>query len=48
VLPGDAAERIARLEREVATLKQIVQHERKLLRKAVLLQLDLNTYDDLD
>jgi putative secretion ATPase (PEP-CTERM system associated) len=48
VLPGDAAERIARLEREVARLKQIVQHERKLLRKAVLLQLDLNTYDDLD
>jgi len=48
VLPGDAAERIARLEREVARLKQIVQHERKLLRKAVLLQLDLNVYDDLD
>jgi hypothetical protein len=48
VFPGDAAERIARLEREVARLKQIVQHERKLLRKAVLLQLDLNAYDDLD
>jgi general secretion pathway protein A len=48
VLPGDAAERIARLEQEVARLKQIVQHERKLLRKAVLLQLDLNAYDDLD
>ena len=48
VLFPDAAERIARLEREVVKLKQIVQHERKLLRKAVLLQLDLNAYDDLD
>ena len=41
-------DRIARLETEVARLKQIVQHERKLLRKAVLLQLDLDAYDDLD
>jgi hypothetical protein len=41
-------ERIRRLELEVARLREIVQHERKLLRKAVLLQLDLNAYDDID
>jgi general secretion pathway protein A len=40
--------RLASLEDEVRGLRQIVQHERKLLRKAVLLQLDLEAYDDID
>lgn len=40
--------RLARLEEEVRGLRQTVQHERKLLRKAVLLQLDLEGYDDID
>lgn len=40
--------RLVRLEEEVRGLRQIVQHERKLLRKAVLLQLDLEAYDDID
>jgi hypothetical protein len=40
--------RLARLEAEVKGLKEIVRHERKLLRKAVLLQLDLEAYDDID
>jgi len=39
------SDRLARLEDEVRGLRQIVQQERKLLRKAVLLQLDL---DDID
>jgi len=42
------AERLARLEAELRDLKRIVRHERKLLRKAVLLQLDLEAYDDID
>lgn len=51
--PGAADEqslssRLAKLEGEVRGLRQIVQHERKLLRKAVLLQLDLDAYDDID
>jgi general secretion pathway protein A len=45
---GEVGERLTRLEAEVAALKKMVQHERKLLRKAVLLQLDLDAYDDLD
>jgi putative secretion ATPase (PEP-CTERM system associated) len=40
--------RLSKLEEEVRGLRQIVQHERKLLRKAVLLQLDLDAYDDVD
>jgi putative secretion ATPase (PEP-CTERM system associated) len=40
--------RLRRLEAEVAQLKKMVQQERKLLRKAILLQLDLDAYDDLD
>jgi hypothetical protein len=40
--------RLASLEAEVRGLRRIVQHERKLLRKAVLLQLDLEAYDDID
>jgi hypothetical protein len=43
-----AEERLRRLEAEVEHLRQVVQHERKLLRKAVLLQLDLDAYDDID
>jgi len=43
-----ALQRLARLESEVARLREIVQHERKLLRKAVLMQLDLDAYDDLE
>jgi hypothetical protein len=48
VADADMHERIRRLEMEVARLRETVQHERKLLRKAVLLQLDLNAYDDID
>lgn len=44
----DLGRRVTELEGEVARLRQIVQHERKLLRRAVLLQLDLDAYDDLD
>jgi len=46
--PADMAGRLTALEREVAQLRAIVQRERKLLRKAVLMQLDLDAYDDLD
>ncbi|MCU0836930.1 MAG: XrtA-associated ATPase [Chromatiaceae bacterium] len=46
--PVDLSRRVAQLEAEVERLRRIVQHERKLLRKAVLIQLDLNGYDDLD
>jgi putative secretion ATPase (PEP-CTERM system associated) len=45
---GNLERRLASLESEIASLRNIVQHERKLLRKAVLLQLDLEAYDDLD
>lgn len=44
----DLSARLSALEHEVATLRAVVQHERKLLRKAVLLQLDLDAYDDID
>lgn len=45
---GDLADRVVALEREVLRLRDVVQRERKLLRKAVLLQLDLDAYDDLE
>ncbi len=45
---GDWEGRLAALESEVARLRATVQKERKLLRKAVLLQLDLDAYDQLD
>ena len=32
----------------VHRLHATVQHERKLLRKAILMQLDLDAYDELD
>lgn len=41
-------DRLTVLEEEVARLRAIVSRERKLLRKAVLLQLELDAYDDLD
>ncbi len=43
-LPG----RLAFLEEEVAALQRTVKRERQLLRKAILLQLDLSAYDDVD
>jgi general secretion pathway protein A len=46
--PGDWEARLAALEAEVARLRSTVARERKLLRKAVLLQLELDAYDDLD
>lgn len=45
---GDWEGRLAALESELAQLRALVQKERKLLRKAVLLQLDLDAYDELD
>jgi general secretion pathway protein A len=47
-ITGDFGRRLADLEAEVMRLRQIVHHDRKLLRKAVLMQLDLDAYDDLD
>jgi putative secretion ATPase (PEP-CTERM system associated) len=47
-LPGDLAERLSAIESDLARLRETVQRERKLLRKAVLLQLELDAYDDLD
>jgi putative secretion ATPase (PEP-CTERM system associated) len=44
----DLAARLLALEEEVAQIRSIVTRERKLLRKAVLLQLDLDAYDDRD
>jgi hypothetical protein len=46
--PTELSRRVTQLEAEVERLRQIVHHERKLLRKAVLMQLDLEAYDDLD
>ncbi|AUB83209.1 XrtA/PEP-CTERM system-associated ATPase [Candidatus Thiodictyon syntrophicum] len=46
--PGGLGERLSSLEAEVSRLRLIVMQERKLLRKAVLLQLELDAYDDLD
>jgi general secretion pathway protein A len=44
----DLVFRLSSLEEELAKLRSIVLHERKLLRKAVLVQLDLDAYDELD
>ena len=46
--PTELGRRVSQLEGEVERLRQIVHHERKLLRKAVLMQLDLDAYDELD
>ncbi|MCG7981981.1 MAG: XrtA-associated ATPase [Candidatus Thiodiazotropha lotti] len=40
--------RIQDLEKEISTLKKTLRNEQKLLRKAILLQMDLDEYDDLD
>jgi putative secretion ATPase (PEP-CTERM system associated) len=40
--------RIQDLEKEVSTLKKTLRNEQKLLRKAILLQMDLDEYEDLD
>lgn len=48
VPPGDWEMRLVALETELAQLRATVQKERKLLRKAVLLQLELDAYDELD
>ena len=47
-VPAEVIQRINQLEQEVHRLKRALQHERKLLRKAVLLQLDMDVYEDLD
>ncbi|MEN8177925.1 MAG: XrtA/PEP-CTERM system-associated ATPase [Pseudomonadota bacterium] len=40
--------RIQELEKEISNLKQTMRNEKKLLRKAILLQMDLDEYEDLD
>jgi hypothetical protein len=48
---GDAEEliyRIQDLEKEISTLKKTLRNEQKLLRKAILLQMDLDEYDDIE
>ncbi len=47
-LESELVARLAHLEQEVARLKATVQRERQLLRKAVLLQLDLDAPEDID
>jgi len=46
--PDDLAARVLALEEEVVRIRSIMTRERKLLRKAVLLQVDLDAYDDPD
>lgn len=45
---SDLNARVTALEGEVVRLNAMLQRERKLLRKAVLLQLELDAYDDID
>ena len=40
--------RIQELEKEISSLKQTMKNEQRLLRKAILLQLDLDEYEDAD
>jgi putative secretion ATPase (PEP-CTERM system associated) len=40
--------RIQDLEKEISTLKKTLRNEQKLLRKAILLQMDLDEYEDID
>jgi putative secretion ATPase (PEP-CTERM system associated) len=40
--------RIQELEKELSGLKQTLRKEQKLLRKAILLQMDLDEYDEVD
>jgi putative secretion ATPase (PEP-CTERM system associated) len=46
--PGDLSQRVQHLEHEVRQLKKILQHERKLLRKAILMQMEMDMDEDLD
>jgi hypothetical protein len=39
-------QRFAALEQEVLQLKKTLQHERKLLRKAILIQMDMDIDDE--
>jgi general secretion pathway protein A len=41
-------DRVRRLEEDVSRLRQLVKRERQLLRKAILIQLDLGAYDDFE
>ncbi|HEB78627.1 MAG TPA: DUF2075 domain-containing protein [Methylothermaceae bacterium] len=41
-------QRLSILEQEVSQLKKTLQHERKLLRKAILIQMDMDVGDELD
>jgi general secretion pathway protein A len=45
---GDLAARVQVLEEEVTRLKKMMNQERKLLRKAVLLQLDMEGLDEIE
>jgi general secretion pathway protein A len=45
---GSLADRVTGLEQDLAELRHLVKAERKLLRKAILIQLDFGAYDDLD
>ena len=44
----DLVYRIQELEKEISNLKQTLRNEQKLLRKAILLQMDLDEYEDLE
>ena len=44
----DLVYRIQELEKEISNLKQTVRNEKKLLRKAILLQMEMDEFDDLD
>ena len=44
----DLVYRIQELEKEISSLKQTIRNEKKLLRKAILLQMDLDEYEDFD
>jgi hypothetical protein len=49
VITGDdpLMQRLAVLEQEIAQLKKTMQHERKLLRKAILIQMDMDIEDEI-
>ena len=44
----DLVYRIQELEKEISSLKLTLRNEQKLLRKAILLQMDLDEYEDFD
>lgn len=47
--PGDQLmQRLSILEREIQQLKKNQQHEKKLLRKAILIQMDMDVEDAID